>query len=80
VNDFKEFYVYFNNHRQNRLGMILSRHQNVVWGTGTHTDTPVPVIALGPEAITRQFNGIHHSTEIAIMMKKALGLTIPRPH
>ncbi len=80
VNDFKEFYVYFNNHRQNRLGIILSRHQNVVWGTGTHTDTPVPVMALGPEAITRQFNGIHHSTEIAIMMKKALGLTVPRPH
>jgi len=80
VNDFKEFYVYFKRHRQNRLGMILSRHQNVVWGTGTHTAIPVPVTAIGPEEITEQFNGIHHSTEIAIMMKKAMGLTVSQPH
>lgn len=75
VQDFKDFYVYFKHHRQNRLGIILSRHQNVVWGTGTHTATPVPVIAFGPKEITEQFNGIHHSTEIAIMMQRALGLT-----
>ncbi|HHI93217.1 MAG TPA: alkaline phosphatase [Gammaproteobacteria bacterium] len=80
VNDFKAFYVYDNRYRQNRLGITLSRHQNVVWGTGTHTATPVPVVAFGPEAITGQFNGIHHSTAVAMMMRKALGLTISSPH
>ncbi len=76
VNDFKDFYVSFRNHRQNRLGIILSRYQNVVWGTGTHTATPVPVVAFGPEELTKQFNGIHHSTEVARMIQKALGLTV----
>ena len=59
---------------QNRLGRALSRHQGVVWGTGSHTATPVPVIAYGPSAITEQFDGLHHSTEIGQLLQKAMGV------
>jgi alkaline phosphatase len=74
VHDFKEFYIYDGQMIQNRLGRALSRHQGVVWGTGSHTATPVPVIAYGPSAITEQFDGLHHSTEIGQLLQKAMGV------
>jgi alkaline phosphatase len=54
--------------RMNHLGYILGEQQNVVWGTGGHTNTPVPLITFGPPSATEQFKGILHSTDIGKKM------------
>ncbi|QDS97634.1 Alkaline phosphatase 4 precursor [Adhaeretor mobilis] len=68
IRDFNSFYVYGENLRMNLLGRLLAEEQNVVWGTGTHTSTPVTLGAWGPEAATKPFSGIHHSTDIGQRM------------
>lgn len=65
INDFKEFYVYSEGVRTDIIGRVLAKHQNVVWSTGTHTNTPVPLVAIGPENIAKKFGGIMHTTEWA---------------
>ena len=72
VNDFKEFYVYGDDVHGNLIGRALSAEQNVVWGTGTHTASPVPVYVFGPESLAKQFSTMQHHTEIAQKMMKAL--------
>jgi len=42
----KSFYVYPGEAHANNLGLMLSEKQNTVWGTGTHTNTPVPLLFL----------------------------------
>ena len=64
IRDFPEFYVYGENLRMNLLGRAVSAQQNVVWGSGTHTSTPVVLVAEGPSDATSRFSGMHHSTEI----------------
>ena len=64
VDDFEEFYVYGNDVHKNLIGRVLGKHQNVVWATGSHTHTLVPVIAWGPEATVKQFSKLLHHTEI----------------
>ncbi len=46
VNDFEAFYVYGQEIRNDLIGRAMSEQQNIVWGTGTHTDTPVAVHCL----------------------------------
>ena len=72
INDFKEFYVYGDEVHGNLIGRALSAEQNIVWGTGTHTASPVPVYVFGPEAITKQFSTLQHHTELAQKMMRAL--------
>lgn len=72
IKDFKEFYVYGDDLHANLIGRALSAEQNVVWGTGTHTASPVPVYVFGPSSITKQFSTMQHHTEIAQKMMKAL--------
>ncbi|MDA0147157.1 alkaline phosphatase [Vibrio sp. LaRot3] len=60
INDFDAFFPY------NDRGNILAREQatatNTVWGTGTHTHTPVNVFAWGPaEKILPVSKIMHHS-------------------
>lgn len=62
--DQEAFYVYGENGRMNYLGHLLGVQQCVVWGTGTHTNTPVPLIAFGPPAATQRFTGFLHTTDI----------------
>jgi alkaline phosphatase len=45
----KSFYVYPSEANANNLGLMLSKRQNTVWGTGTHTNTPVPLIFFSPD-------------------------------
>ncbi len=45
IHDFDAFYPYHD--RRALLGRALATDQNVVWGTGTHTHTPVNVFAAG---------------------------------
>ncbi|WP_250654942.1 alkaline phosphatase [Alkalimarinus coralli] len=72
VNDFKSFYVYGDEIRNDLLGRALSEQQNVVWGTGTHTSTPVAVIAFGPDAVESKFSSMTHHIELGKMAKKAI--------
>ncbi|WP_299788201.1 alkaline phosphatase [uncultured Shewanella sp.] len=72
VNDFKPFYVYGDEIHGDLIGRALSREQNVVWGTGTHTAAPVPVYAFGPYGVTKQFSTMQHHVEIGQKMMKAL--------
>ncbi|WP_299728593.1 alkaline phosphatase [uncultured Endozoicomonas sp.] len=64
VKDFGAFYVYGEEIRHDLLGRAVAEDQNVVWGTGTHTSTPVPVIAFGPAAATAPFGKMIHHTDI----------------
>ncbi|MDI3324352.1 alkaline phosphatase [Pontibacterium granulatum] len=65
VNEYKEFFVYGSGVRHNLLASVVGKQQNTVWATGTHTNTPVPVIAWGPEEVTRKFDGLMHTTDWA---------------
>lgn len=64
VNDFKEFYVYGDEVHLNLMGRQLSNQQNTVWSTGTHTHTPVQVIAWGPDSAKDQFTGLMEHAEV----------------
>ena len=60
INDFDAFFPY--NDRGNLLAREQATGQNIVWGTGTHTHTPVNVFAWGPaEAIIPVSKIMHHS-------------------
>lgn len=70
VHDFKAFYVYGDEVHLNLMGRALSKYQNVVWNTGTHTHTPVPVIARGPGQ--ENFKGIQTQTQVGQSMRELL--------
>ncbi|MGI9281820.1 MAG: alkaline phosphatase [Endozoicomonas sp.] len=72
VKDFRAFYVYGDEIQGNLLARELAEQQNIVWGTGTHTSTPVSVMAFGPEAITDGFDGMQHHTDIGKKLIEAL--------
>ena len=72
INDFKAFYVYGAGIRSDLIGRAMSEQQNVVWSTGTHTDTPVAVIAYGPDAVTAPFSILSHHTEIGQLLIKTV--------
>ena len=72
VMDFKAFYVYGEEIRHDLLGRAVAEEQNVVWGTGTHTSTPVTVIAYGPESAAKQFGKMVHHTDIGRMTKNVI--------
>ena len=54
------------------MGRALSTQQNVVWGTGTHTSTPVNVIAWGPESDVRPLAKIAHHADVGQHMMDSL--------
>ena len=64
VNDFRAFFVYGDEIQMNLLARELAEAQNTVWGTGTHTSTPVAVIAYGKDDLVKGFGGIKHHTDI----------------
>jgi alkaline phosphatase len=64
--DQEDFFVYGENLRFNRLGHILGAQQHVVWGTGTHTNTPVAIISYGPGS--DRFAGLMHATDVGQRM------------
>ena len=62
IKDFHVFYGLMQNNYSTRLARELASQQNVVWGTGTHTSTPVVLGAYGDGH--RRFAGMMHSTEV----------------
>ncbi len=71
IPDQQDFYVYGENLRYNRLGHILGGQQHVVWGTGTHTNTPVAIISFGPGS--EKFSGLMHATDVGKRMIEIVG-------
>lgn len=72
INDFKAFYVYGQEIRSDLIARAISEQQNIVWGTGTHTDTPVAVVAYGPQKSTAPFSSLTHHTEIGQLLISAV--------
>jgi alkaline phosphatase len=72
VHDFKAFYVYGEEIRNDLIGRAMSEQQNIVWGTGTHTNTPVAVVAYGPKAESEEFSRLSHHTDIGKLLIKAV--------
>jgi alkaline phosphatase len=72
IRDYAEFFVYGENLRMNLLGRALATDQNIVWGTGTHSATPVVVVAVGPDSVTRPFGRMMHATQLGKAMHTAL--------
>jgi len=72
VDDFEAFYVYGQDIRNDLIGRAVSQDQNIVWSTGTHTATPVAVIAYGPDQVTAPFSSLTHHTEIGQLLIKTV--------
>jgi len=74
INEYPSFYPYGEMDRSSLIARILGKYQNIVWGTATHTSTPVTVVAYGPEGAASLYDGAHHSTEIGQITFEVLGL------
>ena len=51
-----------NHYRSGKLAGIFARQTGIVWATGTHTATPVPIMAVGPGS--NAVRGLHDNTWI----------------
>jgi alkaline phosphatase len=58
----EQFYPYPNFHHSAMVARAISATYGVVWATGTHTSTPVALMAKGPQA--ERFAGWHHIREV----------------
>ncbi|MCG3816145.1 alkaline phosphatase [Photobacterium damselae] len=67
IHDFDAFYPY--NDRANLLARVQGAKQNIVWGTGTHTHTPVNVFAWGPTDVILPVSKILHHSELGEYIK-----------
>lgn len=72
IDDFEEFYVYGEEVYMDLMGRALANKQNTVWSTGTHTHTPVGVIAWGPKAGTNRFGGMMNHVEVGARLMDAV--------
>lgn len=73
IDDFEEFYVYAEEVHLNLIGRVLAKHQNTVWSTGTHTHSPVGVIAWGPDQAKQRFRGLMNHVEVGAQLMQILG-------
>ncbi|MGW8323618.1 MAG: alkaline phosphatase, partial [Thermodesulfobacteriota bacterium] len=49
--------------RRNLLARIVSKRQLTVWATGSHTNTPLPLIVYGPSHVSSRYGKMMHTTE-----------------
>ena len=57
---------------RNRLSMQLVDDTHLLWSTGTHTSTPVPIMAMGKPEFAEQVRGHGHSVAIGALIFAAL--------
>jgi alkaline phosphatase len=74
MGDSAAFYPDIEHNRIILIARKLAPHQGVVWGTGTHTSTPVFVVASGVQA--ERFNGVFHTAELGRLLQDVSGLRI----
>lgn len=76
--DFSEFYTYGNEGHYDLLGRVLGPKQNIIWGTGTHTSTPISVIAHGPSHAIRPFGRLLHHSDVGKLMIQVFKNEMPQ--
>ena len=74
VHDFSSFYFEEINMRTALIARALSAQQNIVWGTGGHTATAVPLYSMGPKEYTKRLSGHLHHAKVGKILQEALGL------
>ncbi len=72
IGGFDEFYTNSLDAQCALIARAIAGRQGVVWGSGTHTSTPVLVVAYGPHELTRAFRGVHHTTDIHRLINEAM--------
>jgi alkaline phosphatase len=75
--DYREFYVYGTNNPMALMGRLLGKETNTAWAVGTHTHTPVMVIASGPSG--EKFRGLLDNVDIPQIIARGWGATLPAP-
>ena len=73
VAHFMDFAAFYPTEDYGRTGLVareVAAAQNVIWSTGGHTHTPVPVFAVGPQS--ERFDGLLHHTGIGQRLQDAL--------
>jgi alkaline phosphatase len=75
--DYSEFYVYGTNNPMALMGRLLGKETNTAWAVGTHTHTPVMVIANGPSG--QKFRGLLDNVDIPRIIAQEWGATLPAP-
>ncbi|MFO1462378.1 MAG: alkaline phosphatase [bacterium] len=68
--DFPEFYVHSSIH-PDLMGREVAAQNHSVWAAGTHTSTPVLVMAQGPEPYSSRVRGFIDNTDIAKLIDDA---------
>ncbi len=72
VDDFEAFYVFGEEVRSALIARAMGRKQNISWANGTHTHTPVPVVAIGPEQYTTRVDTMLHLTDVGALLIDAV--------
>lgn len=75
--EYTHFYVYGAMNPAALLGRFFGMELGAAWAVGTHTHTPVMVMATGPKADA--FRGLLDNTDIAKIMAQAWGGSLPSP-
>jgi len=75
--DYSESYVYGTNNPVARMGRLLGKETNTAWAVGTHTHTPVMVIAKGP--LAENFRGLLDNVDIPQIIARGWGTNLPAP-
>ncbi len=75
--DFDAFYVYPSAVRAALLARATAAHTGVVWSTGTHTASPVPIFALGPGTSAAAFGGFTDHVSIGRALIDAIDPSTP---
>ena len=73
--DSREFDVYGSNNPPSRMGRLFGRETNTAWAVGTHTHTPVMVLATGP--LAEKFRGLLDNVEIPQIIARGWGASLP---
>jgi alkaline phosphatase len=75
--DYGEFYVYGTNNPMALMGRLFGKETNTAWAVGTHTHTPVMVIANGPSG--EKFRGLLDNVDIPQIIAREWGAILPQP-
>lgn len=71
ITDFNAFYPYDEDRRSAAIGRQLARYQQVVWGSGTHTTTLIPVFTWGPKNWQELFTNPKTGAGLGALMIKS---------
>jgi len=75
--DQQDFYVSGSMNSSALLGRLLGKKTGTAWAVGTHTHTPVMIVAAGP--MSEKFRGLLDNTQVASIMAEAWGEKLPEP-